>query len=328
MWDVECRGRCITKAEEEIAPGTRLVFPYRGVYVHAVGSRETVGDVNQLVIINDDEPYQVSHPVPGGDATLTLALNPAALLEIMPRQYRRRPDQAAFNRSGLPVDGAGQILAARLRQHLRRSVIDPLHAESLALELARHAVGSKASLALPYGDGARRAMANQVKLLLSSDPGRRWTLSEVANQVGVTPVYLTDAFRHVEGIPLYRYHLRLRLAAGLSVLGNTEDLTTLALTLGFTSHSHFTSAFRKAFGCTPSHFRRSIGGNAPRLTADTALNGHQGLSEVYISRTLATICVDHDESRTPVPRAGSRPECVADRCAREAGSCVKELVPG
>jgi AraC-like DNA-binding protein len=38
-----------------------------------------------------------------------------------------------------------------------------------------------------------------------------------------------------------------------------EDLTALALDLGFSSHAHFTSAFRQTYGRTPSEFRRSTG---------------------------------------------------------------------
>jgi len=38
-------------------------------------------------------------------------------------------------------------------------------------------------------------------------------------------------------------------------LPSADDLTSLALDLGFSSHSHFTLAFRRAFGCTPSQFR-------------------------------------------------------------------------
>jgi AraC-like DNA-binding protein len=76
--------------------------------------------------------------------------------------------------------------------------------------------------------------------------------------VGVSPVYLTQAFKRVEDVPLYRYHLRLRLARALDLLADYDDLTDLALDLGFTSHSHFTAAFRKVYGVTPSAFQRSI----------------------------------------------------------------------
>jgi len=34
-------------------------------------------------------------------------------------------------------------------------------------------------------------------------------------------------------------------------------LTSLALDLGFSSHSHFSAAFKRAYGQTPSAFQRS-----------------------------------------------------------------------
>ena len=42
-----------------------------------------------------------------------------------------------------------------------------------------------------------------------------------------------------------------RLAVG------ADDLTTLALELGFSSHSHFTDAFRREFGRPPSAARKT-----------------------------------------------------------------------
>jgi AraC-like DNA-binding protein len=36
-----------------------------------------------------------------------------------------------------------------------------------------------------------------------------------------------------------------------------DDLTTLSLDLGFSSHSHFSAAFREAYGRSPSEFRQS-----------------------------------------------------------------------
>ena len=40
-------------------------------------------------------------------------------------------------------------------------------------------------------------------------------------------------------MPLYRYHLRLRLARALDLLADADDLTDLAFGLGFASHSPF-----------------------------------------------------------------------------------------
>jgi AraC family transcriptional regulator len=88
------------------------------------------------------------------------------------------------------------------------------------------------------------------------DLARRWTLAEVASEVGVSPVYLTQSFQQVEGVPLYRYQMRLRLARALDLLGEYDDLSALALDLGFSSHSHVSAAFQQAYGRTPSEFRQ------------------------------------------------------------------------
>jgi len=82
-------------------------------------------------------------------------------------------------------------------------------------------------------------------------------LAEIAAEVRCSPVYLTQVFQQVEGLPLYRYQLRLRLARALDLLAQYDDLTRLSLELGFSSHSHFSAAFREAYGRTPSEFRHS-----------------------------------------------------------------------
>jgi AraC-like DNA-binding protein len=49
----------------------------------------------------------------------------------------------------------------------------------------------------------------------------------------------------------------------LDLLAQYDNLTTLALTLGFSSHSHFSAAFRKAYGRTPAEFQRSVDPRRP-----------------------------------------------------------------
>ncbi|MGH7124692.1 MAG: helix-turn-helix domain-containing protein [Stellaceae bacterium] len=48
------------------------------------------------------------------------------------------------------------------------------------------------------------------------------------------------------------------MARALDLLSDYDDLTTLSMDLGFSSHSHFSAAFRQAYGRTPAEFRRSI----------------------------------------------------------------------
>lgn len=145
---------------------------------------------------------------------------------------------------------------ALLRHSLREGVAEPLEAESMALTLVHLALGPRTSHAAGASAGQQR-LADRTKLVLAADLQRRWPLAEIAAEVGVSPVYLTQVFQQVEGLPLYRYHLPLRLARALDLLGEYGDLSALGQDLGFSSHSHFSAAFQRTYGRRPSQFRRS-----------------------------------------------------------------------
>jgi len=253
--DVCCGGRRRDKSPEEWTAATELVFPYRGVYVRHVGNDQAVAEANQVLFFNGSEGYRVSHPVAGGDACLSLSISEPLLRELAPPAFLGGNARLAFRPRRLRIDARAQALVAVLRHSLRQNIAGPLEAESLALTLAQRALGPRTTHAAGASLGRQR-LVDRVKLVLASDPARRWTLAEIAAEVRGSPVYLTQVFQQVEGLPLYRYQLRLRLARALDLLAQYDDLTALSLDLGFSSHSHFSAAFRQAYGRSPSEFRQ------------------------------------------------------------------------
>jgi AraC family transcriptional regulator len=210
----------------------------------------------QVLFFNVAEGYRVSHPVPGGDASLSLAINAAQLCELAPPSFLRDSAVLAFRQQRLRIDARAQVLVALLRHSLCQKIAEPLEAESLSLTLVQRVLGPRTTHVAGASVGRQR-LVDRAKLVLSSDLTRRWTLAEIAAEVRCSPVYLTQVFQQVEGLPLYRYQLRLRLARALDLLAQYDDLTTLSLDLGFSSHSHFSAAFRDAYGRSPSEFRNS-----------------------------------------------------------------------
>ena len=259
VWDVLCSGTCRHKSDEECLTTTHLVFPYRGIYVHHMGRAETVAEANQVMFFNESEPYRVSHPVEGGDASLSLDIDEQTLLELVPADVLHAKDRALFNRRRMRIDARAQFLSALVRHRLARGTTETLEAEDLILSLVGRALGERTSYAAS-GSVGRQKLVDRAKLVLSSDLGRRWTLAEIGSAVGVSPVYLTQVFRQVEGLPLYRYQLQLRLARALDLLDDCPDLTGLALDLGFSSYSHFSTAFKRIYGLTPLAFQQSSRG--------------------------------------------------------------------
>jgi AraC family transcriptional regulator len=194
--------------------------------------------------------------VAGGDACLSLVISEPQLGELTPSALLRDGPTAAFRRQRLRIDARTQALVALLRHSLRQRIAEPLEAESLTLALAGRAVGPRTAH-VPGGSSGRQRLADRTKLVLASDPARRWTLAQIAAEVGHSPVYLTQVFQQVEGLPLYQYELRLRLARALELLPQYDDLTSLSLDFGFYSHSHFSTAFAKAYGYPPSKFKQA-----------------------------------------------------------------------
>jgi AraC-like DNA-binding protein len=118
-----------------------------------------------------------------------------------------------------------------------------------------------------YRHKAPRAGARSSGADLSRDCcellGRRFaeplTLSEIAAALHVSPFHLCHTFRRVTGVTLHAYRNQLRLRTALEQLeSGGADLTRLALDLGYSSHSHFTSSFRSLFGVPPSAVRHVV----------------------------------------------------------------------
>jgi len=239
------------------------VIPYRGVFVCCVGGGEAVAESGQVLLFNREESYRISHPVSGGHANVDLVVEGELLRELCPNALLSPSDPPRFNEYRLRIDPRAQALSALLRHSLHQGSAEVLEAESLALTLVQRAVGPRTSRA-PRATTGRQRLVDRAKLLLTSDVSRRWTLGDIALAVGCSPVYLTQVFQRVEGLPLYRYELRLRLARALDLLVQSEDISALSFELGFSSHSHFSAAFQQTYGRSPSQFRQSVrkGGHA------------------------------------------------------------------
>jgi AraC family transcriptional regulator len=254
--DVCCQGSCPHQTAEECATATQLVFPYRGVYMRHLGSNQAVAEANQVLFFNAGEGYRVSHPVTGGDSSLTVTIGESQLRELAPPALLQSGSALAFHPHRLRIDARTQALVALLRHTLHQKIAEPMEAESLALTLVQRALGPRTTHAAGASTG-RQLLVDRAKVVLSSDLPRRWTLAAIAAEVRTSPVYLTQVFQQVEGMPLYRYHLRLRLARALDLLAQYDDLSALSQDLGFSSHSHFSAAFRQTYGRSPSDFRQS-----------------------------------------------------------------------
>jgi AraC-like DNA-binding protein len=119
------------------------------------------------------------------------------------------------------------------------------------------AYGARASVRLSRRSARRVEAIERVREALAADPAAPVSLRVLAVHAGLSPFQLCRAFRRQTGLTLTAYRNELRLRQSLERVASGEELTGVALDLGFSSHSHFSSAFRRCFGTTPSVFRRA-----------------------------------------------------------------------
>ena len=91
---------------------------------------------------------------------------------------------------------------------------------------------------------------------IDSHLGDRIRIGELARHLNMTTPALARAFVRTFGQSPYSFVTAKRvLAAESALVDSHEPIVQIALRLGFSSHSHFSSIFHKATGLTPSEYR-------------------------------------------------------------------------
>jgi AraC-like DNA-binding protein len=266
--DVRCRpASCACGAEEE-STSHSIAFPRAGVFVKHRGRQQVVADCTQVMFFNGGETYQVSHPVAGGDDCTSFAFADDILQDALSRfepGLRDKP-AAPFAFTHAPNEPRTIFFVHRLRQVLRSGGAGGLAVDEMSMDLLAAIIdatyrsrGHRPRPASTRSQQVQRERAEAAKQFLDSRFHTPVGLADVGRAVHYSPYHLARFFRQVVGIPIHQYLIRLRLGAAVERLADgAADLTELALNLGYSSHSHFSEAFRRVFGCAPSDFRHRL----------------------------------------------------------------------
>ncbi len=271
--------------------GHIVVFPRTCVLITHEDARPIVTTPNVALFYNRGQRYRRDRLAPAGDLCDWYAFPPDVVEEAsraagVPAAKRAAGVPAAGRAAGVPARGraparddgpfrlthgpASAEAYARQRRLIRalhatdRAGDDPLAVEGAALALLARALRDAA----PAGHAApapRRAatvrdhedLAQAARELLARRFAERLTLRQVARAVHSSPYHLARVFRAHTGSSLHAYRDQLRARVGLDAVLAGDDLARTALELGYASHSHFTLAFRRVFGTTPSALRGS-----------------------------------------------------------------------
>lgn len=268
--DYLCRNTSCTKSAEEHSDINAITLLRHGAFSKHFGTLRATADVNEAMFFSKDSVYRVSHPVDHGDRGTNFIVAPAILTDIV-RELDPSVDEhpnTPFPFLTGPCEGS---VFWRHRDFVRRletadaEPIEPLWADVTGLQLvadvleaafARHGI-KRSRRTSTTSDHSERTEA--AKTYLAEHMADGVTLDDVSAAVHASPFNFARIFNQQTGLPVHRYLTLLRLRASLELIAPpSADLTTVALDLGFSSHSHFTDVFRREFGETPSDFRRKL----------------------------------------------------------------------
>ncbi|MET0898467.1 MAG: AraC family transcriptional regulator [Mycobacterium sp.] len=105
----------------------------------------------------------------------------------------------------------------------------------------------------------RDPVAGDALRLLHAEPAAPWTVSSLADRIGVSRSTLAKRFSDLVGEPPLTYLTRWRmtLAADLLIEQKAATIADIAGTVGYSDPFGFSAAFKRIRGVNPSEFRRT-----------------------------------------------------------------------
>lgn len=206
----------------------------------------TAGRTTQSAVIrlSPDRFGEVLEEALGGDSFGKVAEPRAVRLALQDRSAPSGLDSILAN----PLENAHQRLAAECR----------------ALDLMGYWLSAPAGQGVapvplsdrgltPFEQQAVRRVMDRLRAGSGDPPG----LDLLAAEVGINHVRLNRCFRKAVGMTVFGWWRLDRLQQACTALCRpASSITAIALEYGFSSSSHFSTAFKQAFGQTPQAYRQ------------------------------------------------------------------------
>jgi AraC family transcriptional regulator len=256
-----CAGHDTPGRHEEWSDDDRIVVTRRGLWELEVEGDARLADPLTAMLWNGERGYRVRHPIGGGDqcTVFRLTARGAELFRAHPARAESRTANGTFVNRSRSIDGRSYMAHRRTLTHARRlhASADPLAIEEPALEFLRRMTDDVSGDTRACHSRETRRYVDHASAIIARDFRRPLTIDCIAREAHCSPFHLGRLYRQSTGATLYRAVVRLRLREALErVLDEPEQLSAIALDVGFASHSHFTDAFRSEYGCAPIDARR------------------------------------------------------------------------
>lgn len=236
-----------------------LVFPVVPVAIEQEGLPPFIADALRVVWYQPRQKFLRRAISESGDRCLWLGFAPDCVESALAcshgaASFRKPQDCRGAGSSTAPL----AIARARFHRFLAGATAPAsLQIEERALALLHQALRTGPETLLSPLTNHERRCAWRARELLGCRFAEDMPLALLAREAGCSAFHLARAFRRATGHSLHGFQTRLRLRHAVDRLSQgDEEAGNLAQDLGFCSHSHFSAAFRREYGVTPSSLRR------------------------------------------------------------------------
>ncbi len=244
-----------------------VVFPRTAVEIHQADRHPVVATPNHAMFYNTNHSYRRDLIDPRGDMCEFYAVSPKLLEEVLrsigapPPGCPELPFEFSHSLCSSEIYIAQRTLFQTI---LNDEHLDPFFVEEQFLLLLPKILDQ----AFRFHDSfrhmksgsavKRREQVEAAKDYVSRNFRKPISLISIADYIECSVYHLCRIFKKLTGQTIHHFLLQFRLRTAIElVLEKRTSLTSVALELGFSSHSHFTNSFRQRFNLCPNGLRNS-----------------------------------------------------------------------
>ena len=156
----------------------------------------------------------------------------------------------------LSAYGEFELAQRAIRAGVSDYLIKPIQ-KGLFIELLKAIASRRADrLAASSQNDIRNPIVREIIDFIRSNLHRDTALTEVAEEVGHSPSYVSALFHREVGVTFLTYVTQAKLERAKILLRDTEErVGSVAANVGYRSGRYFSQVFRRHEGCTPSEYR-------------------------------------------------------------------------
>ncbi len=198
-----------------------------------------------------------------------------SLLQFLPAFFEQYPAETLMANQPFRFDetteqqfnicSQSRLLLDQLKQKAPTAFLSALQQSETALQLLRRAIEC---ITQPFTScqvpacrflafESEREKVIEARRILDQQPGQPLTIRELSRKVAMNECYLKKGFKALTGKTIHEYQGELRISKAKHLLQQEgQSVSDVANTLGYSSISHFSTAFKKATGMKPCELLR------------------------------------------------------------------------